>query len=365
MDAQRVRRLCEEAAEKGLDCVALVPGANLFYLTGLPFRLSERPVLALFPVDGPPAIVLPALEAPELEQVGYGLGCYPYSDEEGPALAFHQACAALELAEARIGVETLRMRLMEARRLERYAPGCQLVPADEVIGTLRMRKDGSELVRMERAVAVAEAALAAVLDQLRVGMTEREVAGLLTVEILRAGGEEVPFQPIVVAGPNAASPHAAPSDRPIRPGETIVIDCGAGVGGYVSDVTRTVVVGGLPKEMGRVYEVVQAANAAGREAAGPGVAAQEVDRAAREVIEAAGYGELFVHRTGHGLGLESHELPYIVEGNEKSLQPGMVFTVEPGVYLPGRGGVRIEDDVVVTADGAESLTTFPRKLMAL
>ena len=167
------------------------------------------------------------------------------------------------------------------------------------------------------------------------------------------------------AGPNAASPHAVPSDRPIQPGETIVVDCGAIVGGYAADITRTFAIGALEPEMARVYEIVQAANAAGRAAAGPGVPAEEVDRAARAVIEEAGYGECFTHRTGHGLGLEVHEPPYIVAGNERVLKPGMTFTVEPVIYLPGRGGVRIEDDVVVTPTGAESLTTFPREFNPL
>ncbi len=365
MDGQRVERLQEEAGQKGLDCMALVPGANLFYLTGLSFHLSERPVVGLFPVDRPPAIVLPGLEAPKLEQAACEFTPYPYSDEEGPALAFHQACATLELAEARIGVEGLRMRLMEVRYLERYAPGCQLVPADEVTAALRMVKDEGELDLMRRATAVAEVALHNLFDQLRAGMTEREVAGLLMVELLRAGGEGMPFQPIVVAGPNAASPHSTPSDRPIRPGDLVVVDCGATVGGYASDITRTVGIGSPPEEMAQVYAVVHEANAAGRAAAGPGVAAQEVDRAARAVIAAAGYGEFFIHRTGHGLGLEGHEPPYIVAGNEMPLRSGMTFTVEPGVYLPGKGGVRIEDDVVITPQGAESLTNFPRELILL
>jgi Xaa-Pro dipeptidase len=175
----------------------------------------------------------------------------------------------------------------------------------------------------------------------------------------------MPFEPIVVAGPNAASPHAVPSDRPIRPGEPIVIDCGAVMGGYVSDITRTVAFGGLPEEMMRVYEVVRRANEAGRAAVRPGRAAQEVDRAARRVIREAGYGDYFIHRTGHGLGLEVHEPPYIVEGNRLPLQVGMTFTVEPGVYLPGVGGVRIEDDMLVTPEGAETLTAFPRELIVV
>lgn len=361
----RVARLQGELERRGLDVMALVPGANLFYLTGLSFHLSERPIVAIFPVDAPPAILLPALEEPKLASLALPMEAYPYTDEEGPARVFQRACAALELAEARIGVEGLRMRILEARLLERYAPGCHLIPADEVMESLRIIKDAGEVTAMRRAAAVVEAALRSVLAQVRPGMTEREVAGLLMVEILRGGGEGMPFEPIVVAGPNAASPHALPSDRPLRPGEPVIIDCGAVVGGYVSDITRTVALGGLPEEMVRVYEVVRRANEAGRAHVRPGRSAQEVDRAARAVVRAAGYGDFFVHRTGHGLGLEVHEPPYIVEGNALPLQPGMTFTVEPGVYLPGQGGVRIEDDVLVTPGGSETLTTFPRELMVL
>jgi Xaa-Pro dipeptidase len=346
MHMNRLNRLIEEVSAHGLDVLALVPGPNLFYLTGLSFHLSERPVVALFPVGGPPAIVLPALEAVKVEQATVGLEPFPYTDEDGHTPAFQRACAALELADCIVGVEALQMRLLEVRLLERYAPGCRLIPAEEPLAELRIRKDERELEQMA-------------------GMTEREIASLLTVELLRAGGEGMAFSPIVVAGPNAASPHATPSDCPIGAGETIVVDCGATVGGYAADITRTFAIGALEPELARVYEIVQAANAAGRAAAGPGVLAEEVDRAARAVIEEAGYGEYFFHRTGHGLGLEVHEPPYIVAGNQRSLEPGMTFTVEPGVYLPGQGGVRIEDDVLVTSDGAESLTSFPRELVSL
>ena len=365
MHKNRLNCLIEQASAHGLDALALMPGPNLFYLTGLSFHLSERPVVALFPVDSPPAIILPALEAAKVEQADLALDPFPYTDEEGHPPAFRNACVALGLPDRAVGVELLQMRLLEARLLEQCAPGCQLVPAEDALAALRLCKDEHELQQMRRAVAVTEAALRSTMDQTRAGMTEREVAGLLTMEMLRAGGEGMAFSPIVVAGPNAASPHAVPSDRPIGAGETVVIDCGATVGGYAADITRTFAIGALEPELARVYEVVRAANGAGRAAAGPGVPAEEVDRAARAVIEEAGYGEYFIHRTGHGLGLEVHEPPYIVAGNERILEPGMVFTVEPGVYLPGRGGVRIEDDVVVTSDGAESLTAFPRELVSL
>ena len=373
MHTNRLSRLVEQANDQGFDALALVPGPNLFYLTGLSFHLSERPIVALFPVDRPPAIVLPALEAVKVEQATVELEPFPYSDEEGHTAAFQRACAVLELADPStgsgrrciVGVEALQMRLLEVRLLERYAPGCRLTPAEEVLAEQRMRKDEHELEQMRRAISITEAALRATMRQVKAGMTERKIAGLLMAEMLRGGGEGLSFPPIVVAGSNAASPHATPSDRPIQPGEAIVVDCGVTVGGYAADITRTFAIGALEPELDRVYELVRAANEAGRAKAGPGVAAEEVDRATRTVIEEAGYGEYFIHRTGHGLGLETHEPPYIVAGNERLLEPGMTFTVEPGIYLPGRGGVRIEDDVVVISGGAESLTTFPREFIAL
>jgi Xaa-Pro dipeptidase len=239
------------------------------------------------------------------------------------------------------------------------------VPAEDVLAGLRMCKDEHEIKQMRRAISVTEDALEKTMRQVSVGMTEREVASLLTIEVLRAGGAGMAFPPIVVAGPNAASPHSTPSDRPIQRGETIVVDCGAVIRGYAADITRTFVIAGLEPELVQVYEVVRAANEAGRNAVGPGVPAEEVDRATRAVIEEAGYGEYFIHRTGHGLGLEVHEPPYVVAGNRRVLEPGMTFTVEPGIYLTGRGGVRVEDDVLVTPDGAETLTTFRRELGVL
>lgn len=384
MYATRLNRLIDLARAHSFDALALVPGPNLFYLTGLSFHLSERPIVMLVRANRSPAIALPALEASRVEQAEVELSVFPYTDEEGPAGAFQDACVALELAPSTgasknsgpcsthrpdrrcsIGVEALQMRLMEVRLLERYAPGCQLVPAEDVLAELRACKDGHEIEQMRRAVDITEAALRATMQQIGAGMSERHVAALLTIEMLRAGGEGMAFPPIVVAGPNAASPHAIPTDHPIQPGETIVVDCGASVGGYAADITRTFAVGELDSELARVYEVVRAANAAGRAAASPGVRAEEVDRAARAVIEEAGYGQYFIHRTGHGLGLETHEPPYIVAGNRLRLEAGMTFTVEPGIYLPGRGGVRIEDDVLVTPDGAESLTTFTREFIPL
>ena len=357
MDA-RVDRLLASAEANGLDAIALVPGPNLRYLTGLAFFMSERPIVALLPVDAAPAVVLPDLESGKAAERGYQ--AFSYTDEEGYALAFTQACASLELANARVGVESLRMRVLEASILERYAPGVTLVATDEHFAQQRMIKSEDELVYMRRAAHVAEQAFVAWVSTLKVGMTEREAAAGLTGMLLQGGADGLAFDPIVASGPRGALPHAVPGDRVFRPGDWIVVDWGARVAGYCSDLTRMLVIGEPEGVLADVHQIVLAANEAGRAAVAPGVAAQSVDAAARAVIEAEGYGPEFFHRTGHGLGLEEHEPPYMVSGNDLPLRAGMTFTVEPGIYLADVGGIRIEDDVVVTASGVASLTTLSR-----
>jgi Xaa-Pro dipeptidase len=229
-----------------------------------------------------------------------------------------------------------------------------------------MRKDESEIAAMQQAVDIAQAAIRATIPKIKPGATEREIASELVVQMIQYGSEPTfPFFPIVSAGPNSANPHAAPGDRPMALGDMLVIDWGANVNGYCSDITRTFALGEVDQDLIQIAEIVKLANAAGHEAVRPGVPASKVDQAARTVIEEAGYGSFFTHRTGHGLGLEGHEEPYLHGESETILEEGMTFTIEPGIYLPGRGGVRIEDDVVVTAEGVNSLTTLPRSLHIL
>jgi Xaa-Pro dipeptidase len=204
------------------------------------------------------------------------------------------------------------------------------------------------------------------LPLFKTGMTEIELASELTIQLLRAGSQsELPFGPIVSSGPNSADPHATPSSRKINAGELLLIDYGAAYQSYASDITRTFAVGEVDSTLKKIAEIVKQANLAGQAASKAGVRAGSVDSAARTVIESAGYGEQFFHRTGHGLGLETHEGPYIFAENDLVLQPGMVHTVEPGIYLAGKGGVRIEDDVVVTQEGSTSLTSLPRELLVI
>ena len=359
------RRLYARQQAAGLDCVALVPGPNLRYVSGLPLFMSERPIVALYSLDKRPALLLPELERGRAaERTAGAVDLFPYSDEEGHDPAFARVADALALDGKRVAVEHLHMRVLELRTLERVAPKARFVSLEETLPDLRAVKDHDEVAAIRAAIDITEKALHVLVagpwqEGTFVGRTERQVAERLSREILSAGADGVAFM-IVVAGPNGADPHAGPSDRPLQAGDLMTIDCGAVLDGYIADITRTFAIGQVDDQLRTIYEVVRQANAAGRAAAKPGIPAQEVDRAARKVIENAGYGEQFFHRTGHGLGLETHEPPYIVHGNEQLLKPGMVFTVEPGVYLEGLGGVRIEDDVVITEDGAESLTAFPR-----
>jgi Xaa-Pro dipeptidase len=229
-----------------------------------------------------------------------------------------------------------------------------------------MQKDTSEISAMRKAVEIAQRALEKTIPSIQIGITERELASELTLQILRAGSDaEIPFSPIVASGPNSANPHAVPGGRTLEPGDLLIIDWGASYGGYISDITRTFSIGNIDPELEKIFNIVLEANEAGRSASQPGIKAGEIDQAARAVIESAGYGEYFTHRTGHGIGMEGHEEPYIYSGNELELQPGMTFTVEPGIYLPGRGGVRIEDDVLITEDSAESLTSLPREMITI
>ncbi len=364
--ALRVEALQRLQAANGVVCVALLPGANLFYYTGLPAQVSERPTVAFVPSSGQLAVLLPELEAPAARwHLPGNVRLFTYRDEEGHEQAFYQAAEELELEGKSIGVEFLTMRLLEARRIEQAAPGCRLFAVEPWLPPVRMRKKDVEIDCMRRAVGIAERAMQRLLDAkaIQAGRSELEIAADLQIALLQEGAQGEAFSPIVVAGPNSASPHASPSDRPLESGELVVIDWGAVYRGYRSDITRTFVLGPPTPEMERIHDAVLSANMAGRLAARPQMPAQEVDRAARRVITRSGYGQYFIHRTGHGLGLETHEPPYIVEGNQELLEAGMTFTVEPGIYVPGAGGVRIEDDIVVTDDGSETLTTLPRELI--
>jgi Xaa-Pro dipeptidase len=367
MTSQRYSHLLELMRINNIDAVAINPGATLTYLTGLHFHLMERPVLLLCKQGQQPVLVLPELELGKTQSSSIPVTPFTYGDDPStwPAV-IQRALLTLSLGKGVIGVEPTRLRFMEFDFLQKASPDLHFVNGDAIFNWLRIQKDAGEIEAMRKAVKIAQNALTATLPSIHAGVTETEIASWLTIEMLKAGSAtELPFQPIVASGPNSANPHAVPTERKLEMGDLLVIDWGAAFGDYFSDLTRTFAIGNLPHDLKEIYDTVKAANAAGRKAGQPEIVAGEVDRAARAVIDASGFGQYFTHRTGHGLGMDAHETPYMFGSNEQPLNTGMVYTVEPGIYLPGKGGVRIEDDVVVTPYGSESLSDFPRDLQIL
>lgn len=367
MTPTRLSHLITAIKSAGLDALVLNPGPSLSYLTGLSFHLMERPTVLVITGSGQAALVLPRLEAAKLDQSKIKLQPYLYGDNPAEwGGVFRQACQSFGLDGKKIGVEPTRLRFLELDYLRQAVPQAQFVSGAAPLESLRMRKDAEEVAKMRRAVKIAQDGLEAILPMIKAGVTEKEIASELTIQMLRLGGDaEAPFAPIVSGGVNSANPHASPGNRKLSAGDLLVIDWGTCYQGYVSDLTRTFGIGAVEPEFQRIAAVVADANAAGRAIAAPGLRAGEVDAAARAVIAKAGYGQFFTHRVGHGIGLEGHEPPYMFGENDLVLAEGMAFTIEPGIYLPGRGGVRIEDNVVITSGGMEVLSDLPRELRIL
>jgi Xaa-Pro aminopeptidase len=354
----RLERASEVLQSNGLDLLFVTPSADMRYLFGYAGHPSERPTVLSVPAAGRSRLLVPRLESFGVPAVD-GVDVLAYDEnEDGIALlrnALSEAtatrCAVTDVAWASVLL-----------RLQQAFDDSQFVPASPVLRELRMRKSENEIALVREAGARADAAFDELLRITFSGRSEREISSELA-DLLRTKGLDAgEWSPIVASGPNAASPHHQAGERVVREGDAVVLDFGGTVEGYYADITRTVHVGTPSDEFGRVYQIVLDAQQRGVEAARPGVAAETVDRATRGVIQNAGYGEYFVHRTGHGLGLEGHEEPYIVLGNSLELEAGMVFSVEPGVYLPEKFGVRIEDIVALSSHGAERMNNATRDL---
>lgn len=342
----------------GLDALLLSPGSDLAYLTGYRIFGTERLTCLVLDREGGTTLVVPCLEAPRAAAAAPELALAEWGETDDPyALVARHARGSAAVAVAD------QMWAAFLLRLQATLPGRPFRPASEVTRALRMRKDALELEALRAASVAADRAYARARTLPFAGRPERDVAADLARLLREEGHDEVTFT-IVASGPNGASPHHETGDRRIVPGDAVVLDFGGTRASYCSDITRTVHVGGAaPAELVRVHDVVRRAQEAGCAAVRGGVPASSVDAAARAVIADAGYGASFIHRLGHGIGLDGHEHPYLVSGNEEPLEPGMVFSIEPGVYLPGRFGVRLEDIVMLAADGrAEPLNRADRAL---
>src|SRR5580700_944067 len=358
----RPREVAAATAAAGLDAVLLTPGPDLRYVTGYDAHALERLTCLAVPAEGDPFLVVPRLEVPaaqaspvgqlDLEVIGWDETDDPYALVAGRL----GDVAAVGLAD--------RMWALMVLRLRAALSGARQELASVALRDLRARKSPAEVAALLAAGEAIDRVHAQVPGWLRPGRTEREVAADISEAILAEGHVTVDFA-IVASGPNGASPHHTAADRVLQPGDAVVVDIGGTMPtGYCSDCTRMYAIGEPPAEFAAYYAVLRAAQEAACEAVRPGVLAEAVDAAAREPISAAGYGEYFLHRTGHGIGLETHEDPYIVAGNTKPLEPGHAFSIEPGIY-PGPHGARIEDIVVCTADGFRRLNNAPRDLIVV
>jgi Xaa-Pro aminopeptidase len=348
-------------AEAELDALVITPSADLVYLTGYDPPPLERLTCLVVRPGKNPVLLVPTLEAALAEEA--------HAEELAELSSWDEtqdpyALVADILGDVKRVACSERMWALHVLKLQGTTEKAEWVSASPLLGGLRAVKDAHEVDLLKRAARYADEAYLRILQTRMETRTEREVARQLSELLVEHGHEQVTFT-IVGSGPNGASPHHEPGSREIHRGDAVVMDFGGRSGRYCSDISRTVVVGEPPKEFTHVYEVVREAQEEAFRAVAPGVPAEDVDRAAREVIERAGYGNLFVHRTGHGIGLDEHEPPWIVEGYRAPLEPGMCFSIEPGIYLPNKFGIRIEDIVAVTDKGATRLNHAPRDLQVV
>lgn len=348
------------ARDNGIAAVVLVPGTNFFYFTNLGMKLSERITAAFIPAGAEPFIICPKLEAEKVRATGWQV--FTWSDEDGPHEATREVLNRYELAGKTVACEYQTMRLMERAMLEHALGTVSVVNADRLLSEMRMVKDADEIAKMEKAAKVVDAAVDAAKQVLKPGITEYEV-GLVIQQTIRSHGGIGDCT--VVSGLRGSSAHASTSNKVIQEGETVIVDIWGTHQGYYGDITRTFAIGEISDELRAIYQIVYDAQEHARLSSKPGMNGEELDALARGHITRHGYGEYFIHRTGHGLGLDVHEEPYVVKGNHRPFAPGNAFTIEPGIYVPGVGGVRIEDDAIMTEDGCHILTSYPRELIVI
>ncbi|MCQ4213605.1 aminopeptidase P family protein [Streptomyces longispororuber] len=355
----RMDRAAQSAADAGLAGVLVAPGPDLVWLTGYHVPAdTERLTLLVLAAGQEPTLVVPKLEAPDAAKAA-GAGAMALRDWTDGVDPYGVAAPLLDVS-GRFGVSD-NAWAMHLLGLQKTLPDTSYVSLTEALPMLRAVKDAAELERLAAAGAAADATYEEIRKVTFAGREENDIARELAALLRQFGHSQVDFT-VVGSGPNGANPHHEASDRVIQDGDMVVLDFGGLKHGYGSDTTRTVHVGEPTAEERRVHDVVREAQTAACDAVRPGIACQDVDRVARKVITDAGYGEYFIHRTGHGIGVTTHEPPYMIEGEEQELVPGMCFSVEPGIYLPGRFGVRIEDIVTVTEDGGRRLNSTAREL---
>ncbi|MDP2728137.1 MAG: Xaa-Pro peptidase family protein, partial [Dehalococcoidia bacterium] len=357
----RCAMLRSAMAGEGVDSFLASPSSDMLYLSGCPLKPSERLALLVLPPEVSPFLLVPALESPDLGGLAGLFAVHPWADPLDPIELLRVVLGDAKALTVAVSDQLWAAYLLQ---LQGGFPNARFIPGSRLLRTLRMVKDPEEIETLSEVSAMADRVFQKVLSIKVEGLTESQLSARLAIFMMEEGFESLDFR-IVASGENGAAPHHFPGERRIEKGDPIVMDYGGTYRGYYADTTRTICVGEPSSEFRDVYEIVRRAQEAGIAAAKPGVEASIVDAAARSIIEDAGYGDYFIHRTGHGIGLDVHEDPPIGKASATILKEGMAFTVEPGIYLPGRFGVRIEDVVVLTTQGAQRLNQSPRELMSV
>jgi len=361
---RRYAKCREVMAQRGLDCVVVFPGTNMYYLTGFMEEPLERLLVAVLPRSSEPVFIVPELYEKQVKASTWITDIRAWKDDEDPGKLLSEVLRSLSLVDGKIALDT-KMWARFFLMFLNIAPKAVYSDASEVTNGLRAVKSKEEIKVMEGSASIADRVIKKIIDACGVGSREKEIASLIELEFRKHGVESIPFRPIVASGPNGAFPHHKPGDRRFKRGDSVVLDLGAAYNGYTSDITRTIFIERCGSKEKAVYEVVRQAQQLAFESIAEGVEARTIDRAARTHIANKGYGEKFIHRTGHGIGLDVHEAPYIWEGNTQILKTGMTFSVEPGIYLPDRLGVRIEDIVIVEGKKARRLSRVSRELTVI
>ncbi|WP_342432573.1 Xaa-Pro peptidase family protein [Neobacillus sp. FSL H8-0543] len=362
---QRLQKLQTWMKENEIDVTFVTSSENVFYLSGYYTNPHERLLaLAVFQ-EMEPFLVCPGMEVHDAKRTGWEHEIIGYSDIVNPWELIHKSINKRLNSIQKVAIEKEHMNVERYEQLSLLFPKAAFVSAEEKLRRLRMIKDAKELKIMEEACSLADYAIEVGCSEIREGKTELEVLSAIEFALKKKGVKEMSFSTMVLTGANAASPHGNPGETKIQKGDLVLFDLGVVVDRYCSDITRTVAYGDINDKQKEIYDTVLKAQLAAVEASKPGATAAEVDLTARRIIADAGYGEYFPHRLGHGLGISVHEYPSMTETNPLIIEEGMVYTIEPGIYVPSVAGVRIEDDLYITADGPKVLTNFPKELQII
>lgn len=362
---KKLQQIQQYLCEHGVDAAFITTPDNIFYLSGFQSDPHERLLGIMVFQQAEPFIICPFMEIPDVKETRWQYDVVGHRDTEDAWEVVQKAVQQRMSTLQSLAIEKGHLSVERYERIQALFPNSSISAIDDHINLMRNIKSAEELEHLRKAAALADYAVEVGCQEIAEGKTELDIISAIEYALKQRGAEKMAFDTLVLSGPKTASPHGKPGLRKIQQGDFVLFDLGVSYNGYVSDITRTVAFGEPSEDMRIIYETVKKAQQASIDVVQPGVKALEVDRAARDVIENAGYGEYFTHRIGHGLGISVHEYPSLTATNELPLAEGMVFTIEPGIYHPDITGVRIEDDVAVTSDGVEVLSQFPKELIVI